>query len=86
MYLLFSFLDFLKKVDFQLKQYFVDNYHKVTVSAPPYPPGIDQKYYDQMIEFFDNFEFDKSKYEVILSEELLDFAYKDIIQDQTVTW
>jgi len=45
----------------------------VTCPPPPYPAGMKQNYYDDGLEFFENFSFDRNSVDVILTEEFLEF-------------
>ena len=63
----------------ELSQYYIENYNKLVVSPPPsYPVGIDQKYYDSGLYFFDNFVFDIDNYETIIIEDKIDSVLNDI--------
>ena len=65
---------FSDKLDvYELTGYFLENYDKVMTSPPPpYPAGMEAKYKEGGIEFFNNFSFDKSKYDIKLMEEKID--------------
>jgi len=66
---------------FELSQYFMDNYPNVVKSMPPaYPAGMEERYLEAGLLFFDNFYFDKQNYEVILNEEIIEFDYNDEIK------
>lgn len=63
---------------FELSSYFSENYlDKVPTPPPPYPAGLDERYKNAGIEFFDNFSFDKSLYEMLLIEGKLDFPLRN---------
>jgi hypothetical protein len=63
----------------QLPVYYARYYKKgIKSSCPTYPKGMAEKYYEQGLFFFENFEFDKSKYEIIGIEKKLQTKYKDI--------
>lgn len=66
---------------FELTPYFLQNYENVVYAPPPdYPPGMDERYRAQGEEFFNNFVFDREKYDVILNEEKIDFIFDDGIE------
>lgn len=66
---------------FELSGYFLDNYDKVVQAYPPvYPAGLGETYRDAGLEFFDNFSFDKSGYDVIMNEEKVEFEFDDGVQ------
>jgi CRISPR/Cas system-associated exonuclease Cas4 (RecB family) len=61
----------------ELQGYYTDNYStEVTESFPPYPQGMASNYYHEGLDFFTNFNFDKSNYEIISIEEKLNINYK----------
>jgi hypothetical protein len=63
---------------FELSGYFRDKYGTVIKSSPPnYPPGMDERYKEAGMVFFDNFSFDKENYEIILNEEKLEFEFDE---------
>jgi hydrogenase maturation factor len=54
----------------QMKQYYIDNYNSFVKSEwPRYPNGMAENYYKAGLNYFDNFSFDKSLYEVVYIEE-----------------
>ena len=58
----------------ELSEYYRINYDKIVVTYPPtYPPGMGERYRIQGQNFFDNFSFEKEKYEVLLVEDKIDF-------------
>jgi hypothetical protein len=62
---------------FELASFYKDNYSKfMTIPFPPYPAGMADNYYREGLEFFENFDFDKDKYEVISIEEALDAEFE----------
>ena len=62
-----------------LSLYYQNNYDTmVKTSPPPYPKNMAQTYYDDGLNFFDNFEFDKNKYEIILIEDSVYTQYNGI--------
>ena len=64
---------------YQLPLYYQKNYKKsIKHSCPIYPKGMAEKYYQEGLTFFENFEFDKSKYEIINIEGKLKTKLKDI--------
>lgn len=66
---------------FELSGYFKDNYtERVSAFPPPYPAGMDEKYRDGGIEFFDNFSFEKENYDILLNEEKIEFDFDDGVQ------
>jgi len=61
----------------ELAGYYIDNYYtEITESFPPYPQGMSSAYYDEGLNFFANFNFNKSNYEIISIEEKLNIDYK----------
>ena len=73
---------FAKNLDaFELSQYFESNYGRVVQSLPPsYPAGMEDRYKDSGLEFFNNFNFDIENYDVVLNEEKIDFEFENGIQ------
>jgi len=56
---------------FELSDYYLDNYDRMMVH--PFPGFIDgKKYLEQGWQFFNNFSFDKDKYEVLIIEDKID--------------
>lgn len=63
---------------FELSGYFIDKYDTVMLAIPPsYPAGMEEKYKEAGLEFFDNFSFDKDLYDIILNEEKLEFEFDE---------
>ena len=64
---------------YQLPLYYRRNYKRaIKHSCPSYPEGMALKYYAEGLSFFENFEFDKSKYEIISIEKKLKTKLQDI--------
>jgi PD-(D/E)XK nuclease superfamily len=62
-----------------LPSYFTEHFNSDIKSAvPPYPKNIAEKYFEQSLQFFNDFDFDKSLYEVIFIEDKIEATYKDI--------
>jgi hypothetical protein len=63
-----------------LPKYYEDNYGlEITSSPPPYPLSMPQNYYDAGLNYFNNFDFDKSLYDVLIIEEAIESEYNGII-------
>ena len=63
----------------ELSKYYQDNYSKVVTSEPPpFPKGIADRYYEDGIVFFDNFDFDKDNYEILNIEDKVETTYNNI--------
>ena len=63
---------------YELSQYFKDNYTTVVLAPPPpYPPGMEEKYKEAGIEFFDNFDFKREDYDIIINEEKVEFEFEE---------
>jgi len=63
---------------YELSGYFVDNYDSVILALPPsYPAGMEERYKEAGLVFFDNFEFNKDNYDIILNEEKLEFDFEE---------
>jgi len=63
---------------FELSGYFTSKYDTVMLAPPPsYPIGMEEKYKEAGLEFFDNFSFDKDLYDIILNEEKLEFEFDE---------
>ena len=61
-----------------LADYYEENYTKfMTIPPPPYPAGMGSQYFDDGLFFFENFEFDKDKYEILLIEDKIELKHKD---------
>lgn len=62
----------------ELLSYYEDNYaENVKCSPPPYPASIGTNYYNDAHKFFETFEFDKSKYDVIIIEDAINSSHKN---------
>lgn len=63
----------------ELSQYYEEQYSiQVTSPAPPYPVGIAERYYDDGLNFFNNFDFNKSNYEIIHIENSIETTYNGV--------
>jgi len=63
----------------ELAQFYEENYGSNVLSPPPpYPAGIADRYYADGLKFFDDFSFDKEKYEVIHLEDSIETTYNNI--------
>jgi hypothetical protein len=63
---------------FELSRYFIEKYDSVMLSPPPsYPAGMEEKYKEAGLEFFDNFNFNKEDFTVIINEEKLEFEFDE---------
>lgn len=61
----------------ELPEYYENNYGKFVISpCPPYPTGMEQNYYNSGLNFFQNFKFDKSLYEIIMIEEPINSEFR----------
>ena len=71
---------FKDKLDImELALYYENDYAKSIISPPPpYPAGMSEKYYNQGLEFFLNFDFDKEKYNIIYIEKKIQAIFNDI--------
>lgn len=64
---------------FEFGKYYEENYFKTVVSPPPpFIKDAVQNYYDKGFEFFSNFDFDKSDYEILLAEEYVKTEFENI--------
>jgi len=64
---------------FNLTDYFVEQYPiYVTSSEPPFPKGIATRYYDEMIEFFDNLDFDRNEHQVVAVEKFISIIIGEV--------
>jgi CRISPR/Cas system-associated exonuclease Cas4 (RecB family) len=60
-----------------LVDYYTENFDRqITESFPPYPVGMRDSYYQDGLTFFENFKFDKSKYEILGIEDNLHPIYR----------
>ena len=65
---------------YELSQYYIDNFDQVVVTpAPPTPEGMRERYKAQGLEFFNNFNFQKEKYDVLLVEDKINFERENIM-------
>ena len=83
---------------FDLSDYFTKNYSTIVRSSPPpFPKGLSERYYNEMIEFLDNVTFDKSINQPLSIEEFIsmiigdvsviakpDLLYKDTVRDKII--
>jgi CRISPR/Cas system-associated exonuclease Cas4 (RecB family) len=61
---------------FELSKYFSDNYDKeVTIPCPSYPANMENNYKMAMLDFFDGFSFDRTKYNVIILEDFIQASF-----------
>jgi len=57
----------------ELSEFYKDNYTKNVLANPPlYPAGISERYYNDGLKFFDEFDFDKSIYDILFIEDKVD--------------
>ena len=71
------FLDELEIWD--LVKYYVEHFDEFLKSVPPaFPANMVEIYYQAGLKYFENFDFDKSLYEVIAVEETIDSTYRGI--------
>jgi len=62
-----------------LEDYYIANYNTfVTNAPPPYPVGMGENYYQDGLAFFQNFEFEKDAYDVILIEDTVYANFKGV--------
>jgi len=62
-----------------LTEYYKKHYNdKVTLPPPPYPANMGEKYFENGIDFFNEFSFDKSKYEVVFIEDTIHHTHNGI--------
>jgi hypothetical protein len=60
---------------FELSDYYNENYTKVITNLPPAAnPGLGEKYKAQGENFFNNFSFDIENYDILLTEDKIDFS------------
>jgi len=71
---------FRNELDFwDLKDYYEQNFiANIFHAPPPFPKNMCDTYYLDGLSFFEDFVFDKCKYEVINIEEAVNAKYKDI--------
>jgi hypothetical protein len=63
----------------ELASYYEEHYAENVVSYPPnYPVGMADKYYNEGLLFFENFSFDRDKYEVLSIEDKVESCHNDI--------
>lgn len=66
---------------FELTDYFLKSYNSVMLAPPPsYPAGMEEKYKESAVDFFNKFSFDRDSYDVILNEEKIEFDVDDNVQ------
>jgi len=70
---------FTGKLDsFELSNYYRAYYKDTVKDSPPEPPyGLEEKYREQGQVFFDNFYFEREKYDILLVEGKIDLPVKD---------
>jgi putative RecB family exonuclease len=62
----------------QLSSYYQEHYaESIKNSFPSFPAGMADNYYNEGLEFFEEFDFDKSDYEIIAIEESIQTKFKD---------
>jgi hypothetical protein len=62
-----------------LEDYYVAHYlEAIKEPVPPYPVGMGEMYYQSGLEFFQNFEFDKDKYDIISIEDKITSQYQGL--------
>ena len=62
-----------------LEDYYRNHYREnMKSSFPVYPSNMAEKYFQDGLTFFENFEFDKSEWDILGIEEKLETAFKDI--------
>lgn len=62
-----------------LSKYYQEHYSEYLQNPfPPYPDGMADNYYSAGLQYFENFDFDKSLYEVISIEDAIHTKYQDI--------
>ena len=71
---------FLNELEiWDLLEYYVDHFDEFLKSIPPaFPKNMVEIYYQAGLKYFENFNFDKSLYEVISVEETIDSTYNGI--------
>lgn len=61
---------------YELAEFYKNNYHnKITLLSPPYPPNMAENYYQNGLSFFENFKFDKSKYNILGIEDSIETKF-----------
>jgi len=64
---------------FNLTSYFEEQYPVYIASPePPFPRGIASRYYQEMLDFFDNLDFDREAYEILSVEKFLSIVIGDV--------
>lgn len=64
---------------FELAQEFKKLYpRKITFSFPPYPANMEQNYFSFGLNFFENFNFDRDDYQVLMIEDKLETNWEGI--------
>jgi len=64
---------------YEMVEYYEEHYKDFMVSLPPtFPKGMGEKYYETGLEYFSNFDFDLSLYEVVEVEKTVKSVYNDI--------
>lgn len=62
---------------FDLPSFYRENYSKyITESCPPYPAGMADMYFQDGLNFLENFDFNKDEYEILFIEEALESEYE----------
>jgi hypothetical protein len=73
---------------FELLDFYKDHYDEYVKSPPPpFPAGMAEKYYNAGIDFFENFDFDISLYDIIFIEAEINIelnGYKVIVKPDLV--
>lgn len=65
---------------FELSAYFAEQFDaRITACPPPFPAGMAERYRQEGLDFFNNFAFDLDNFEVILTEDKIDFELADTI-------
>lgn len=70
---------FVNKLEpYELTDYFKKNYYTVVNKpAPDIPRGMEERYIEQGVSFFNSFGFERDNYDVILAEEKIEFEFDD---------
>jgi hypothetical protein len=62
-----------------LPSYYKNNYgNYIKSSWPAFPMGMAENYYNDGLNFFNNFNFDTSKYDALMVEDKIDYNYNGI--------